>query len=327
VTLQMMPIGNEVRVRALEFSREADVREETRARATRADTGWLANAGYGVMFHWTDQSAPQHGAAVPYEVAVDRFDVTRFADLVAVTGAGYVIFSVNHVHPHCPAPLRSWEQVHPGWTTRRDLLGEIARALARIHVPLMLYMSSPVMGRLAAVDAREYLDIHRRILSEMGERYGSLVSGYWLDGWYQGQQEFPGLSLHDLQSAVRAGNPERLVAYNSWVYPVEIPWQDYWAGEVGSLVRLPTQRFPASGAARGLQTHMLMYMDAPWVHSAQNTQMESPRFDDDALITFVRASVASHAAVTLNLGVFQDGTVGDKTLAQVVHLRQAIRGH
>jgi hypothetical protein len=326
IVLTATPADHEVHIRSVELTLN-DERLELGAKHARANTNWLAESGYGVMFHWTGQSAPRHGDPLPYAEAVERFDVARFVKMVQQTGAAYVIFTVDHRDPHCPAPLKSWEQIHPGWTTRRDLIGEIARALANLHVRLVLYIASPTLGKMGEADAEVYLDRHKRVLMEMGDRYGVLVSGYWLDSWYQGKEKYPKLSLRELLPAVREGNPSRLVAYNSWIYPVEIPWQDYWAGEVGGIVNPSTQRFPTIGPAQGLQSHMLLFLDAPWVHSDRDADMEPPRFADAALIEFVRKSAAAHAAVTLNMGIFQDGTVGEKTMQQIINLRVAFRGH
>ncbi len=131
---------------------EITATEET-ARAHRASTDWFAHAGYGVMFHWTDFTQPRDGAKKPYSEAVSAFDVDRFGGLLSEIGAAYVIFTVNHAHPHCPAPIQSWEAVHPGWTTRRDLIGDIAEVLERRNIRLLLYINSPVLTMLGGIGA------------------------------------------------------------------------------------------------------------------------------------------------------------------------------
>jgi Alpha-L-fucosidase len=292
----------------------------------RANTDWLARAAYGVMFHWTSESTPRRGPALPYQRAVDAFDVAAFAEMVESTGARYVIFTVNHAKPHCPAPIRSWERIHPGSTTKRDLLGEIAQALEARNIRLMLYMASHTVGKLRVATGAEYLRIHKDILQEIGQRYGTRVAGYWFDGWYQTLEAYPEINPRDLLPAVRAGNPARLVAYNSWVYPIETPWQDYWAGEVGEIVRPATSRYSASGTAIGLQGHFLLFADAPWVHSLPDAEMEPLRFSDEALIDFVKKNAAKEVAVTINLGIYQDGSIGEAARRQMAALRQAIRG-
>jgi alpha-L-fucosidase-like protein len=319
----------QLRIRSIDIERmptaEAAVQERKIAQE-RASTDWLARAAYGVMFHWTSESTPRHGPALPYQRAVDAFDVAAFAEMVENTGARYVIFTANHAQPHCPAPIVSWERIHPGSTTKRDLLGEIAQALEARNIKLMLYFASHTVGRLRVSTGAEYLRIHKEILQEIGQRYGARVAGYWFDGWYQTLEAYPEIDLHDLLPFVRAGNPARLVAFNSWVYPVETPWQDYWAGEVGDVVRPATSRYITSGTAIGLQSHFLLFADAPWVHSLTEAEMEPLRFSDESLIDFVRKNAESEAAVTINLGIYQDGSIGEAARRQMAALRQAIRG-
>jgi hypothetical protein len=138
VTLQVSGTDTDgvVRLRCLEvISASANgemTAAEATARAHRASTDWFVKAGYGAMFHWTDFSQPRDGVKKPYPEAVNAFDVDSFAKLIDETGAAYIIFTVNHAHPHCPAPIQSWEAIHPGWTTQRDLIGEIADALGSL---------------------------------------------------------------------------------------------------------------------------------------------------------------------------------------------------
>jgi alpha-L-fucosidase-like protein len=319
----------QLRIRSIDIepvpTAEAAIQERNIAQE-RASTDWLARAAYGVMFHWTSESTPRHGPALPYQRAVDAFDVAAFAEMVESTGARYVIFTANHAQPHCPAPIESWERIHPGSTTKRDLLGEIADALEARNIRLMLYIASHTVGKLRVATGTEYLRIHKEILQEIGQRYGARVAGYWFDGWYQTLEAYPEINPRDLIPYVRAGNPGRLVAFNSWVYPVETPWQDYWAGEVGDVVRPATGRYMTSGTAIGLQSHFLLFADAPWVHSLPDAEMEPLRFSDESLIDFVRKNAENEAAVTINLGIYQDGSIGEAARRQMAALRHAIHG-
>ena len=325
-----IPSGKaQLRIRSIDIEpvlTTATAIQERQIAQERASTDWLARAAYGVMFHWTSESTPRHGPALPYPRAVDSFDVAAFAEMVENTGARYVIFTVNHAQPHCPAPIESWERIYPDSTTKRDLVGEIAQALEARNIKLMLYIASHTVGRLRVSTGAEYLRIHKEILQEIGQRYGARVAGYWFDGWYQTLEAYPEIDPHDLLPYVRAGNPARLVAFNSWVYPVETPWQDYWAGEVGDVVRPATSRYMTSGTAIGLQSHFLLFADAPWVHSLPDAEMEPLRFSDQSLIDFVRKNAEKEAAVTINLGIYQDGSIGEAARRQMTTLRQAIRG-
>src|SRR5258705_12283845 len=78
---------------------EADRQE---ARRSRANTEWLNKAGYGLMFHWTSQSIGRDGTNKPFAQAGADFPLDRFIEMVAATGAGYVLFTVGHAQPYFP---------------------------------------------------------------------------------------------------------------------------------------------------------------------------------------------------------------------------------
>ena len=96
------------------------------------------------MFHWTSQSIGTDGTIKPFAQAVADFPLRQFVEMVEATGAGYVLFTVGHAQPYCPAPLASWEKYHPGKTTKRDLVAEMAQALNAKGIKLMCYF--PTQG-------------------------------------------------------------------------------------------------------------------------------------------------------------------------------------
>ncbi len=288
-------------------------------------TSWFARAGYGLMFHWTSESQPKSGSQKSYSEAVAAFDVPAFAEMVEETGATYVLFTANHAKPHCPAPIAAWEKAHPGSTTKRDLIGELASELSRRKIRLMLYFASHTLGGLDKSTQEQYLSIHESVLQEIGRRYGARISGYWFDGWYQTLERFPRMPMDEMADIVKTGNPDRLIAYNFWVYPVETQHQDYWAAEVGGIVKPPASRILSDGPGKGLQSHYLIMADAPWVHSKAGP-MEAPRFSDSDLINFVRLCAAKQTPVTINLGIYQEGMIGNAAMNQMKALRLAIRG-
>jgi alpha-L-fucosidase len=60
--------------------------------------------------------------------------------MVKKTGARYVIFTPNHDGINFPAPLREWEALHPGGTTKRDLIMDMANALNLQGIKLIMYV-------------------------------------------------------------------------------------------------------------------------------------------------------------------------------------------
>ena len=243
---------------------------EESARAQRASTDWFVKAGYGAMFHWTDFTQPRDGSKKSYPDAVNAFDVDAFAKLISEMGAAYVLFTLNHAHPHCPAPIQSWEAVHPGWTTRRDLIGDIAEALEKRGIRFLLYINSPVLTNFGKTgetglyeltfSEEQFTEIHKNVLSEIGSRYGEKLAGYWFDSWYQSLAAYPDVPFDAIYRYCKVGNPGRITAFNFWIFPVLTPWQDYWAGELDALHNPFESRYIRSGAGAGFQAHGLVSM-------------------------------------------------------------------
>jgi hypothetical protein len=310
-------------LRSLELTpvaaKQAIAAEEERAKSRRASTDWFVKAGYGVMFHWTAFAQAQQWPQKSYIEAVRDFDVEAFAKMVEETGAGYVLFTLNHSHPHCPAPIAAWEKIHPGWTTQRDLIDELADALGKRGIKLMLYMSSSTLGMRSAernqiLSMEEFIGIHSEVLREIGTRYGKKVVGYWFDGWDGLALQFPNAPFERLFEASKAGNPDRIISFNFWFYPRVTPWQEYWAGEINSPQKPATGRY----------IELLMLEDI-WVHVAPNAEMERPRFSEEQLIRYVKACMANQGVVTINLGIYQEGTIGKESLKIMQALRKAVR--
>jgi len=303
--------------------------EKEQAKRSRASTDWFVEAKYGVMFHWTDTSQPRRGPKKPYAEAVRDFDVEAFADMVKETGAGYVLFTLNHAHPHCPAPIASWEKVHPGWTTQRDLVGEMANALNKRGIKLMLYLASHLIGKPDDMSESTFLrrmvnvrfpkggldeERHVKILTEIGQRYGKKLAGYWFDGWDLIPEQHPSLSFERLFKAAKVGNPARIISYNFWFFPDETPWQEFWAGEIDGPLKPPTGRYIEYAAGHGLQRHSLIMLEGAWCHDKPNAEIESPIYSAEELINFVKSHTAKGGVVTINLCVYQDGTIGKESL-------------
>ncbi|MDE0595592.1 MAG: hypothetical protein OSB65_10135 [Roseibacillus sp.] len=104
---------------------------------------WLQDTGFGLMFHY--EAFSKH-TPESYNRAIDSFDVKRFADEVAGTEAGHVIFVVGqHWGRYC-APNGAYEKrlgVGPGvWTSKRDLIMEIGRELNARDIKLILYLTA-----------------------------------------------------------------------------------------------------------------------------------------------------------------------------------------
>ena len=335
ITLRLIGKANSVeniKVHSLELispsAAKATIASRKKAQEIRANTDWFVEAKYGVMFHWSTTTQPLRGSQKSYPEAVNAFDIDTFADMVRETGAGYVIFTSVHGVMHFPAPLKSIEAVMPERTCRRDLIGEMADKLQEHDIPLILYFHHGVgdTGWMKAAgflrqDKSGFFKIERDILTEIGIRYGKKIAGYWFDDRY------PLQPFEELYEATKVGNPECIVAWNSWILPKTTEFQEYYAGEFGgALVNPPASFFAEGGSAGGLQPHGLIFLDDPWQHGYPDTDIAAPLFATQRLIDYVQTCIAQKLVITMNMGITQDGKVSSATLEQMRILRQAIRG-
>ena len=326
-----------IRVRSLELvhvSAKAALRADAdRARDSRANTDWFVKAGYGLFSHWTSQVPPLRGGKPkPYEQAVNEFDVDLYANMVAETGSQYVIFTANHAEPTFPGPLKTWEHYHPGWTTQRDLISELADALNKRGVHFVMYLASEICGGVRASrgvrrlkSTPEYQKTLEDILMEIGTRYGKKVPAYWFDHASWSKENFPHLSFGHLWTAVKSGNPDRLVAYNFWQFPIMTQWQDYYANE-GAVSKPPASRYMEVGPAKGLQYHVAVPIDGAYIYLKPDSDLPGPIYKDDQLVDFVKGCIAKQGVVTLGTAITQDLHMNDAILKQFQAVRKAIRG-
>jgi hypothetical protein len=306
------------------FAKSAIEADEAEARSSRASSEWLAKAGYGLMFHWTSQSVGKDGIKKPYSQAVDDFSVKPFVEMVEATGAGYVLFTVCHAETFCPTPLKSWEQYYPGKTARRDLIMEIAEALNAKGIKLMCYFPGHLVGNYhPKASEQEFTKATTDILKEFGERYGNKVAGYWFDGFNGVFQKYPDFPFRDFFKVCKVGNPQRIIALNSWIYPKVSEWQEYWAGEVADPVGLPVNGTNARGAGQGLRYQALLIMEPYWVQ--QRADMPKPKFNAQVLGDYISGCMKNGGAVTINLGIYQDGSVDPRAVDVLKEVRNRIR--
>jgi hypothetical protein len=198
----------------------------------------------------------------------------------------------------------------------------------------------------------ESLRRYTEFIEEYASRYGTLLDGWWFDGVYRNHPMHRNLPVYSRQwlDAARAGNPERAVALNDASFcdghtlPV-VDDQDFLSGETEFLLQ-GKARFK-----RGMETvtpathqpqppahclwHCLVPIDVMWetgINFAewQNPpiawlppkphQIEDPLYTVDELATVVRDFQAVGGGVTFNVGIFQEGIVGPKTVDRLAEL-------
>jgi len=311
----------------------------------RANTDWLAECRFGIGIHWTAQTVPRHGSPVNFQKAVDAFDIDVFIAAVEFSGADYVLFTSAHALQMLPAPHLVLDRILPGRTSKRDLIGELADALAAKGKHFLVYYNhscnhqqdsawenavgyhAPNKERFA----RSIMDI----VGHMGERYGEKIKAWWFDSPYSLDPRGPHNSVTtDLNGfqfpwerftvAAKVGHPARLVTYNAGVNRTFLytTHQDYWAGE---MVNLDS---PAKGRYldNGLQWFgWTCIEDRRWVHTKLDTPIPAPLYTDEQVFQFVRACNEHMSPMTFNVGIYQNGTLAPGSVEQLHRLDVALR--
>ena len=62
-----------------------------------------------------------------------------------------------------------------------------------------------------------------------------------------------------------------------------------------------------------------------WIHGVPGP-FPAPAFSAEDPIAFVKANMEHQAVTTINMGIYQDGTVAQSSLAMMRQLRQATKG-
>jgi alpha-L-fucosidase len=275
------------------------------------------------MVHWIPESPPPQGTPKSYEDAVNQFNVNKFAKIVSETGAGYIIF---HIAGHkMPAPIKAWEEVHgTGSITKRDLIADLSNALEQYNVRFILGQGLPEIGRFWKVGYQLHTDRFKKIFTEIGHRYGTKLAGTYFDGGRE-MTAFD-VDWEGMFNACKTGNPDRLLSYNFWVFPISTEWLDFWTGEGGYPYINFEERYIQAGAGKGLQAHVMFPIDDDyhWWFKDQDHVIGPPVYSNEQLVSWVKETVREKTVTTLNIAIYQDGTVSSETLAQLNVLKMAI---
>lgn len=175
-------------------------------RAGESPREQLANAKLGLFIHYVygiTDAAPGKGPIQDVSAFADALDVNGIARMAKAMGAQYVIFTSMHWRMTPLFPSKVWGSIFPERVPRRDLVGDLARALNREHIRLVLYIhpddrhdfTQPMLQKLirlgycspsyhggAPFDPK-WNKLYYRMVDEVGRRYGKQIAGYWEDAW------------------------------------------------------------------------------------------------------------------------------------------------
>jgi len=310
----------------------------------RANTDWLVKCRFGIGVHWTAQTVPRHGPPLSFQKAVDAFDLDGFIKAVEYAGADYVLFTSAHALQMLPAPHPVLDKILPGRTCKRDLIRELADALAAKQKHLLVYYNHSCNQKndpeweqavgYHAPNKERFAQNIMDIVGYMGDRYKDRIKAWWFDSPYSVDPRGPHNSVttdmtgfqfpwEKFTVVAKRGHPQRLVTYNAGVNKTYLytTHQDYWAGE---LVNLDT---PAKGRFldNGLQWFgWTCIEDRRWVHTKLDTPIPPPLYTDEQVIGFVRTCNQHMAPMTFNVGIYQDGAMAKASVEQLHRLHVAL---
>ena len=207
-------------------------------------------------------------------------------------------------------------------------------------------------------DQAEFQRLYLKAIREWAVRFGENLDGWWFDGAYYNNAVFDNkcIKWELWYDACRAGNEDAILTFNDGSYLVSrikpiVPEYDYLSGEqvavIDGKLRLGLKKegyelyLPETAYVEGTHclNHTLLPLDADWGHGwgvfpewtnfpfkpiylSTPDGMEPPAYTDEQLQLFVKNFTSIGGAVTLNVGIFQEGHLGKLSIAQLQRLKK-----
>src|SRR4051812_48039888 len=120
--------------------------------------GWMRDARWGVMSHyladWRARADKEPANVEHWNDLIDHFDVEGLADQLKSVGAGWYLISIGQNSGYFLSPNAAYDTIvglAPSKLSRRDLVADLAGALGKRGIRLMVYLPSgaPAGDRVA----------------------------------------------------------------------------------------------------------------------------------------------------------------------------------
>ncbi len=320
------------------MGRKYESRAAERNGTAMSKAEWMSGK-YGVMVHYLSHILSEDGTKKlsPNEMA-DNFNVKEFVKSIKRMGASWVIFPIGQNTGFYWSENPYIEKLAPGHCANRDLISDIAEELNAEDIRFIAYLPTEAdaqseemrkaFGWDLSADKKEFMKRYIPIVRYYAEKFGDKLSGWWFDGNYKSSEK-SFLRTHDWDNgrfdkaewfaAAKAGNPEAAIAMctgaNHMGYVFEE--EEYLPGETNDLTH-----FPWEHGSREKQWHVLTWLDCFWMYS--EGKMPPLKYSNKALYEYVRKCTDKKGAVTLNIGIYEDGTLAEEAVRQVGGLRTAL---
>jgi hypothetical protein len=331
------------------------------ALAGSGDTSWMLKAKYGIFLHYqhrillgysygtdalgTKPKLPPLAemTAAGWNRFVDGFDVQGFADQMAEAHVGWVLFCIDDHYFGWPCAPNKTFDAYTGYApgercSRRDLVGELADALAARGVKLICYyaglngcMQDPKSwaglmddGKDTTPPSAECRQRRIAVLKEYADRYQGKVAGWFFDAVRPNSyQEQP----HDwwaIKSVVHAANPKSVIAFSYGRNRQACLCKgvdDFTSGDSyqkQDLTLLTPQRMPAQ---EGIFWHGKIYCG-----NVYHGQGDANQFSDQELIDWINTCNRQGGVCTLDWPFDPaTGLIKPFGMAQMKRIGRAVR--
>jgi hypothetical protein len=309
-------------------------------RPPQSRAAWMQQARWGIMTHyladWRSRVDGEPMSVDHWNDLVDHFDVEGLADQIKSTGAGYHLISIGQNSGYYLAPNATYDRIvgsKPSKCSRRDLVSDLAAALHKRGIRLMVYLPSGAPGgdpvavkalgsHRGPVRNAEFQRKWEAVIRDWSVRWGTNVCGWWFDGcyWPNAMYRYPDPpNFASFAAAARAGNPDSVVAFNPGVVDRALsiaPEEDYTAGEINDLDRAMIRR-ATNGIVDGAQVHFLSFLGERW-------GMGAPRFTNDQAVAYTLKVHKAGGVLTWDTPLQKNGLISQPFLDQLRAIGKAV---
>lgn len=271
-------------------------------------TDWLYRGKIGLSTHYIARKLDT------LEPLAKQFQIERIASQAASAGASWFLFTIHHEPWLMMAPNAAYDRIlgTTDHTSERDVPMELHKHLSSKNIRMMLYVilrMDPTSASAATEHVRssmggwppndKLINNMASVYREFSLRYGSKVSGWWVDGaGILRQSPHRERWLNQIAGALRAGNPNAIVAFNAGVRLERFGPSDFTAGEMNDLTYFPKGRW-----LDGAQFHAFTYLGGWW-------SWGGTRFPDRDLIAYSTRVVSNGGVLTFDVATL--GLTGKK---------------
>jgi len=312
----------------------------------RANTDWFMQARWGVLTHYLADSAsnlkPIDLTPDDWNRRIDAFDVDGLARQLAEHRVPYFFITLGQNSGFYLSPNRTYDEItgiRPSKLSRRDLIADLAKAFASHGIRLMVYLpgmapasDAVAKAKLEGVDDSRHTTLQRHweaVVREWSLRWERNVHGWWIDGPYDAPayQHPDEPNYRSFATALKAGNPDSLVAFNNGLrtplYSMT-EYEDYTPGEIERDMTVApgntpdfSRLAPYERYLNGAQLHVLTIMGEWWGKGPV-------RFPDELTIGYTKFINRRGGVVTWDLPLTLEGHIAEEFRPQLAALSKAM---